>query len=149
MRDRRGPRPIYSPARHRHGKQPARSVALICAIAAILLPHAADAGTRVKHGTANRVFVMAGFHPDTCAFLGFPDMRIDTAPSKGQVTFKTGDTTTVQYSLSGNCIGAKIEGTGIYYMPAEGASGDDTFTITGRIGKGEPATRSFAVTIAD
>ncbi|MGL4397489.1 MAG: hypothetical protein ACRCS9_13190 [Hyphomicrobium sp.] len=103
-------------------------------------------GTRVKPGEAQRVFVMAGFTPD-CAFKGFPDMQMDAAPAKGAVAFKTGEATTIQYSLSGKCIGTSVEGTGIYYTAAPGQSGSDTFTVTGRLGNGEPATRTFSVII--
>ena len=63
--------------------------------------YAAGRGTRVKVDTPTRVFVMAGFAPD-CTFKGFPDMQLSTAPRKGQVSFKPGEATTIQYSLSGN-----------------------------------------------
>ncbi len=104
-------------------------------------------GTRVKPGEATRVFVMAGFTPDACAFKGFPDMQLDAQPAKGQVAFKTGEATTIQYSLSGKCIGTQVQGTGIYYTPVAGQSGEDKFTVSGRLGSGEPATRTFSVII--
>ena len=127
---------------------------LILAVAVITIalfslwsqPSHAGQGTRVKPGDATRVFVMAGFTPD-CAFKGYPDMQLDHAPGKGQVVFKTGDATTIQYSLSGKCVGAQVQGTGIYYTPASGQSGADTFTVTGRLGTNEPATRTFSVII--
>jgi hypothetical protein len=109
--------------------------------------HAAGKGTRVKPGEATRVFVMAGFTPDACAFKGFPDMQLDAQPTKGQVAFKQGEATTVQYSLSGKCIGTQVQGTGIYYTPVAGQTGEDTFTVTGRLGSNEPATRTFSVII--
>lgn len=109
--------------------------------------HAAGKGTRVKPAETTRVFVMAGFTPDACAFKGFPEIQLDTQPAKGQVSFKTGDATTIQYSLSGKCIGTQVQGTGIYYTPVAGQSGEDTFTVTGRLGTGEPATRTFSVII--
>lgn len=104
-------------------------------------------GTRVTHGEANRVFVMAGFAPGTCAFIGFPEMQIEATPTKGAVSFKPGEATTIQYSLSGNCIGNSVQGTGIYYTPVAGQVGQDTFTVSGRLGNGEPATRTFSVII--
>ena len=107
----------------------------------------ASKGTRVKPGEATRLFVMAGFTPDACAFMGFPDMQLNTQPAKGQVGFKTGEVTTIQYSLSGKCIGSQVQGTGIYYTPASGQVGPDTFTVSGRLGSGEPATRTFSVII--
>ncbi len=109
---------------------------------------AADAGkgTRVKSAAPTRVFVMAGFAAD-CTFKGFPDMQVTVAPTKGQVSFKTGDPATIQYSLSGKCVGTSVQGTGIYYTSAPGQSGEDSFTVTGRLGTGEPATRTFSVII--
>ncbi len=132
-----------------------RSNAQLCfAIAAIVValltlwsqPSNAASGTRVKRDASTRVFVMAGFAAD-CAFKGFPDMQLDAQPAKGQVAFKTGDATTIQYSLSGKCVGTQVQGTGIYYTPASGQVGEDTFTVTGRLGSGEPATRTFSVII--
>ncbi len=103
-------------------------------------------GTRVKPGEATRVFVMAGFTPE-CAFKGYPAIAIDKAPAKGTVETAEGADTTIQYSLSGKCIGTPIKGTSIMYKPATGQTGEDTFTISGRLGSGEPATRTFSVII--
>ena len=106
----------------------------------------AGSSTHVKSGEATRVFVMAGFTPE-CAFIGFPDIALATPPAKGTVETKPGEATTIQYSLSGKCIGTKVEGTGIYYKAAVGQTGEDTFTVSGRLGSGEPATRTFSVII--
>lgn len=107
-----------------------------------------DAGSarHVKRDTPTRLFVMAGFTPD-CAFKGFPQMQLDAAPAKGQVAFKEGETTTLQTTLTGQCVGSQMQGTGIYYTPAAGQTGEDTFTVTGRLGTGEPATKTFAIII--
>ena len=106
----------------------------------------AGSGTRVKPGEATRVFVMVGFTPE-CAFIGFPDIALAVPPTKGTVETKPGEATTIQYSLSGKCIGTKVDGTGIYYKAAAGQTGEDTFTVSGRLGTGEPATRTFSVII--
>jgi hypothetical protein len=111
-----------------------------------MAPPAHAGGTRVKPGEATRVFVMAGFTPE-CAFKGFPDIQLEKAPTKGSVETKPGEATTIQYSLSGKCIGTKVEGTGIYYKAAVGQTGEDTFSVTGRLGTGEPATRTFSIVI--
>lgn len=124
------------------------AVALISAAIVTASTGTSEAGgTKVKPGTANRVFVMAGFKQEGCAFLGYPDMQLDAQPTKGAVSFQQGETTTVQYSLSGNCIGTAVQGTGIYYTPTPGQTGEDTFTVSGRLGTGEPATRTFSVII--
>lgn len=121
---------------------------LIAGQIAALAPSAAEAGSarRVKRDTPTRLFVMAGFTPD-CAFKGFPELQLDTAPGKGQVEFKQGETTTLQTTLSGGCVGSQVQGTGIYYIPAAGQTGEDTFTVTGRLGSGEPASKTFAIII--
>ena len=103
-------------------------------------------GTRVKPGAATRVFIMAGFTPE-CAFKGYPAIALDKPPAKGTVETAEGADTTIQYSLSGKCIGTPIKGTAIMYKPAAGQVGEDTFTISGRLGTGEPATRTFSVII--
>ena len=124
------------------------AIAIIVVALLALWSHPSHAGsaTRVKRDTPTRVFVMAGFTPE-CAFKGFPEMQLDKPAAKGQVGFKPGEATTIQYSLSGKCIGSKVEGTGIYYTPASGQVGEDSFTVTGRLGTGEPATRTFSVII--
>ena len=123
------------------------ATALTGALVWFLTPVAhAGNGTRVKPGEATRVFVMAGFTPE-CAFIGFPDIALATPPAKGTVETKPGEATTIQYSLSGKCIGTKVDGTGIYYKAAAGQTGEDTFTVSGRLGNGEPATRTFSVII--
>ncbi len=103
-------------------------------------------GTRVKQGEPTRVFVMAGFTPD-CAFKGYPQIVVEAPPAKGMVETVDGADTTIQYSLSGKCVGAPIKGTAIIYKPAPGQTGEDSFTVSGRLGNGEPATRTFSVII--
>ncbi len=103
-------------------------------------------GTRVKQGEPTRVFVMAGFTAD-CAFKGYPQIVVETPPAKGVVETVDGADTTIQYSLSGKCVGAPIKGTAIVYKPAPGQTGEDSFTVSGRLGNGEPATRTFSVII--
>lgn len=118
---------------------------LLCELLA--WPAAAEGrGTRVKQGEPTRVFVMAGFTPD-CAFRGYPAISVDQPPAKGTVETLEGADTTIQYSLSGKCIGTPVKGTAIIYKPAPGQTGEDKFTISGRLGNGEPATRTFSVII--
>jgi hypothetical protein len=109
---------------------------------------AQERGTSVVADRPARVFVMASFGAD-CAPAGRPELTIDQAPAKGAVTFKEGQTTTIQYSLSGKCIGARVEGTGIYYTARVGETGSDAFIVSARLPSGEIATRTFRVTIAE
>lgn len=105
-------------------------------------------GTKVVPERAARVFVMAAFGT-TCEPLAAPTIRIDKAPGKGSVSFREGQMTTIQSSGSGQCVGAKVPGTGIYYTAAKGATGTDSFTITATLPTGEISTRSFTVGIAE
>lgn len=140
---------------HRAGHRRFRGLRVLLAVpvvaaSIVALPlsaaHAEGRGTRVKPGEPTRVFVMAGFTPE-CAFKGYPSIQIEKPPAKGTVETTDGADTTIQYSLSGNCIGTPIKGTAITYKPAPGQTGADSFTVSGRLGNGEPATRTFSVII--
>ena len=104
--------------------------------------------TRVSPGAATRVFIMAAFDDD-CRALPAPSIEITQAPKKGAVQFRDGQTTTVQFSATGKCKGARVIGTGIYYAARSDAVGEDTFTISARLATGEVSTRSFAMFISD
>jgi hypothetical protein len=105
-------------------------------------------GTKAVAERPARVFVLASFDPQ-CQPVQPAQISLDRPPVKGTVTFREGQTTTVQYSLSGKCIGTKLPGTGIYYTAAKGQTGTDSFTISARLPTGELATRTFTVEIAD
>ena len=104
--------------------------------------------TRVSPGASTRVFVMAAFGHD-CKPLAAPAIDVAAAPRKGSVSFRPGQTTTIMSSLSGKCIGERIQGTGIYYTAAPNGAGEDAFSITARLETGEVATRSFKMFISD
>ena len=142
----------YETATWRLTANPARIVVAIVLAAAVLTVACrasfAEDITRVKADATSRVFVMAGFNPD-CTFKSFPEIQVSAAPAKGQVSFKPGIPTRVQYSPSGNCVGMRVEGTGIYYTPTPGQTGEDTFTVTVLLDKAQPMTRTFSVIIDD
>jgi hypothetical protein len=95
-----------------------------------------------------RVFIMAAFD-DECRSLPAPAIEVSVAPKLGSVQFREGQSTTVQYSLSGKCVGTRVTGTGIYYAARGDASGEDTFTISARSANGEVATRTFRMFVSD
>lgn len=108
---------------------------------------AQERGTKVIPDRPARVFVMAGF--DTaCKSIAPVRITITSPPAQGQITLREAQSTTVQYSVSGACIGSKVVGTGIYYTARPDAAGTDTFAIAAQIGSGEPVTRTFSVRIA-
>jgi hypothetical protein len=111
----------------------------------------ADASVRatpVVAGRPARVFVLAGFGK-SCEAVAAPQITITEPPAKGDVTFVPGQTTTIQYSPQGTCIGQKTQGTGIYYTARAGTEGVDRFSIAAKLASGETATRTFEVRIAE
>lgn len=126
-----------------------RKIAAAVAVAMTLggLPLAAqERGTKMVPERPGRVFVMAGFD-DVCKSLSPVTITVDKAPEKGSVSFRDNQETTIQYSVSGRCVGSRIRGTGIYYTARAGTSGTDTFSVTARLGS-ETASRTFTVNIA-
>jgi hypothetical protein len=110
-------------------------------------PAKALQGTRVKSDENARVFVMAGLGPD-CNSTKIPMITVDKAPTKGTVTFIAVPETTVQFSVSGQCVGKRVPGVGIYYKAHAGQSGPDVFTVVARSGTRELASRTIPVEIA-
>jgi hypothetical protein len=108
---------------------------------------AQERGSRVVPERPARVFVMAGFDLQ-CKSLKPVTITVDRAPEKGTVSLRENQETTIQYSVSGSCIGTRVSGTGIYYTARAGSTGGDTFSVTARLGA-ETATRTFNVQIAD
>lgn len=111
---------------------------------------AADPATRTTPlvaGRPGRVFVFAGVGKN-CEPLAPPEITIAQAPQKGDISFKAGQATTIAASAGGSCLGAKANGTGVYYTAREGSSGSDTFVLSARMATGETMTRTFTVTIA-
>lgn len=114
-------------------------------------PPTQDAATRsspVVVGRPARVFIFASFGK-SCEPVAAPQIVISTPPAKGDITFQPGQETTIQYSLSGNCIGQKATGTGVYYTARAGSTGTDSFVLQATLASGEVATRSFEVKIAE
>jgi hypothetical protein len=107
-----------------------------------------ERGTKMVPERPGRVYVMAGFDAG-CAAVAPVRITIDVPPTQGSVSLREGQETVIQVSLTGNCVGRRIKGTGIYYTARAGATGADAFTVTARIGGGEPVTKMFKVKIAD
>lgn len=99
-------------------------------------------------GRPARVFVMVGFMQSDCSAI-VPDIRVLRAPTKGSVSFRPNQMTTVQFSQTGKCTGTQLAGTGIYYTARAGETGGDSFTVEAMTPGGEVATRTFQVRIAD
>ena len=104
--------------------------------------------TRVAPGGTIRVYVMAAFDKD-CRSLAKPAIAITSPRARGQVSFREGQTIIVQQSLSGQCLGQRVTGTGIYYTAGSTAAGADSFAIAATLSSGELATRMFQIDIRD
>jgi hypothetical protein len=92
--------------------------------------------------------VLAGLAAD-CSPISIPMITVDRAPTKGTVTFVPVPETTVQFSVSGKCIGKHVPGVGVFYKANDGTSGSDVFTVVVRAGKRELASRTIPVEIAE
>lgn len=104
--------------------------------------------TRVAPGGTTRVYVLAAFDRD-CRSLPRPAIVVTTPPAKGEVSFREGQSVVVQQSLSGQCLGSRVSGTGIYYTAKPGAAGPDSFAIQATLATGEVASRTFSLDIRE
>ncbi len=95
-----------------------------------------------------RVFIMAAFGDD-CQSLPEPAIEITSPPKKGEIQFRRGQSTLVQFSNSGKCSGARVTGTGIYYVARTDTAGEDSFTITARSAAGQVSTRTFKMFVTE
>jgi hypothetical protein len=105
-------------------------------------------GTRVTSDAPARVLVLAGLAAD-CSPISIPMMTVGQTPAKGTVTFVAVPETTVQFSVSGNCLGKRVPGVGAFYKANEGATGSDAFSVVVRSGNRELASRTIPVEIAN
>jgi len=102
----------------------------------------------VVPGRRARVFIFAGLG-DKCEPVAAPEISIAQPPAKGDVTFVSGQETTIQSSAHGTCLGQSATGTGVYYTARTGQQGTDHFAVTAKLASGETVTQTFEVTIAD
>jgi hypothetical protein len=109
----------------------------------------ADArGTKVVANAPTRVFVVAGLDA-RCRATGQPAIVITQPPGKGTVSLKAVPPTTMQFTLSGKCIGQRVPGVGVYYQARDGEVGVDTFTFAVKIGRAEPLIKTIPVVISN
>jgi hypothetical protein len=104
--------------------------------------------TRVAPGGTTRVYVMAAFGAD-CQATAAPTIDVVKPPTNGTVSLRPGQSTTVASSLSGQCIGAKVQGTGIYYSANATTQGHDSFSVRAKLATGETIERTFHLRIED
>ena len=130
---------------------PLQTATLAAPATAAIKPAGETAGVRGTPVVAERparMYVMAGFKEADCSPV-VPRLSLAKPPSKGQITFRPNQSTTIQHSGSGKCTGKILPGTGIYYTARKGAVGDDNFTVTASTGTDAPTTRTFQVRIVD
>jgi hypothetical protein len=100
----------------------------------------------VVAGRPSRVFILAAVG-DACEPLAVTGLAVDQPPTKGDVSFTPGQATKIATSSSGECLGTRATGTGIYYTARPGEQGGDAFSITATLPNGEVASRTFSVVI--
>ena len=105
-------------------------------------------GTPAVPGRPARMYVLAGFRELDCSPLT-PEVKVTTPPAKGKVSLRPNQMTTIQFSRSGQCVGQKVAGTGIYYTARNGEAGADSFTIVATAGRNAPWTKTFRVKISE
>lgn len=101
---------------------------------------------RVLPGKVTQMLVIAGFGQD-CKAATMPEIELTAQPAKGTVLLQSGVPTKVQFSVSGNCVGAAVEGVSILYRAQPDAVGEDAFSIVAKMRTGEAATRTFRVLV--
>ena len=97
-------------------------------------------------GRPARVFVYAALGDD-CAPLAPPELRIVTPPAKGELSFRSGQSTSIATATNPKCVGSSVSGTGLYYTAAANAEGSDRFTVEARLQGGAVSSRVFEVRI--
>jgi hypothetical protein len=108
-----------------------------------------DAATRtnpVVAGRPSRVFVYAALGPK-CEPLAPPAVRIVTPPTRGEITLRPGQQTTIAASTGGNCVARPAVGTGIYYTARGNYAGLDRFTVEAKATDGTTQEQTFEVRI--
>lgn len=103
-------------------------------------------GRPVVAGRPARMYIFAGFKEKDCTPVE-ATLAVAQQPSKGTVEFKPGQSTTIMQSGSGKCIGAKMQGTGVYYTAAKGQSGPDRFVVSATTPNGQVSTKTFNLKI--
>lgn len=104
--------------------------------------------TPVVPGRPARMYVATAFDAK-CAPVALKSVTVRTPPLTGEVSFRPGQTTVVNESATGKCLGTSLAGTGVYYTAKAGASGRDRFAIDIVMADGATATRTFDVTITE
>jgi hypothetical protein len=111
-------------------------------------PPAAERSTPVVAGRPARLHIAVAFD-GACKPLALKSIAVRTPASKGDVTFQEGQTTVINQSASGRCIGTALPGTGVYYTAKAGAAGRDQFAVDIVLSNGQTTTKTFDVMIAE
>ncbi len=104
--------------------------------------------TPVVAGRPARMYIWAGFNEKDCRVLT-PKITLAQKPTKGEVSFRPNQMTTIRHSNSGKCIGKRLPGTGIYYTARKEQKGADHFSVIATTSSAHAVTRSFQVQIVE
>ena len=87
------------------------------------------------------------YQRDAKTMLAPPELRIVTPPAKGELSFRSGQSTSIATATNPKCVGSSVSGTGLYYTAAANAEGSDRFTVEARLQGGAVSSRVFEVRI--
>jgi hypothetical protein len=98
------------------------------------LPNLAEPATLSKFGNANHeLMVRAHTQTDTnCVAVGTPDLHLDASPRHGVLCLRPADDVPIVLASdrARPCLGKRVSGVRIYYLPRRGYTGADTFRYT-------------------
>jgi hypothetical protein len=123
--------------------------------AAPALPNLAEPAVLSKFGNANHEIMVRG-HTQTdenCVFRQLPDLRLDAPPRHGVLCLRPADDVPIRYLLSGAtergrlCLGKRVSGVRIFYLPHHDYTGADTFRYTALFSKRYRFTRDVNLMI--
>jgi len=112
------------------------------------LPNLAVPPTLSKFGNANHELMVRG-HTQTnssCVAVELPDLHLDTPPRHGVLCLRPADDVPIVFGTS-LCLGKRVSGVRIYYLPRYGYTGADTFRYTALFSKRYRYTRDVNLVI--
>jgi hypothetical protein len=102
--------------------------ALLLSLSTSVLAGALEGGVPANRTTRIHAFTVADF--SNCTVAGKPKMTISSKPQHGTITFKW------EFVAAGkirNCTNNRTKAMSVYYTPAPGFHGIDTFTVGYRL----------------
>lgn len=129
------------------------AAALTTALAASMLgaSHAGEPPIMVKRETvAGKEVLVRGFaeFDASCSLVRVQTVSVVTAPRDGKVEIRPGPVMIgPNWVGGGNCLGTTLQGVNVFYAPAPGFSGSDSFSLDVRYSKRRVVRAEVEVTV--